>query len=281
MRPAEQGYLLLCCTLGQKNAEPLRLSELRALRRKMRDVSHKDEKRELSPEDLLALGYPEQTAERIVLLLQRRELLQDYLSLLSREKITPITCISEAYPDRLKRLRDEAPAVLFAKGDVSILQNRGIALVGSRALRPDNAVFAATVGAQAAQVGYALVSGNAAGADRTAQEAALIAGGSVISFVADRLTKCCAEQNVVYLSEDGEDVPFSTFRALRRNAFIHALADRAYVAQCTYGRGGTWAGARQNLVHGYSPVYVFRDGSEGEKKLCELGAIPVETPEIR
>ncbi|MCQ2418200.1 MAG: DNA-processing protein DprA [Clostridia bacterium] len=281
MKPQEQGYLLLCCTLGQKDAEPLRLSELRALRRKMHETEPPKRDRELRPEDLLKLGYPEQTAQRIVSLLQRQALLQAYLSELSCKGITPVTCVSSAYPARLKKLGDEAPAVLFAKGDVSLLQKRAIALVGSRDLRPDNAVFAATVGAQAAQAGFALVSGNASGADRAAQEAALIAGGTVISFVADRLEKCRAEKNIVYLSEDGTNVAFSTFRALRRNAFIHALAETTYVAQCAYGHGGTWAGARQNLDHGYSPVFVFQDDTEGPKRLCELGAVAVDTPEIK
>lgn len=281
MTPQEQGYLLLCCTLGKKDAEPLRLSELRALRRKMHEAEAPKQDRELRPEDLLALGYPEPTAQRIVSLLQRQALLQAYLSELSAKGITPVTCASSAYPVQLKKLGDEAPAVLFAKGDVSLLQRRAIALVGARDLRVQNAAFAAAVGAQAAQAGFALVSGNAPGADRTAQEAALIAGGTVISFIADRLEKCCAEDNIVYLSEDGTNSAFSTFRALRRNAFIHALAEKTYVAQCNYGRGGTWAGTTQNLTHGYSPVFVFRDGTEGQKQLCELGAVAVDTPEIR
>lgn len=280
MKPQEQGYLLLCCALGQKDAEPLRLSELRALRRKMHEAEFPKQDRELRPEDLLTLGYPEPTAQRIVGLLQRQELLQAYLSELSAKGITPVTCVSSTYPERLKKLGDEAPAVLFAKGDVSLLQRRAIALVGARDLRQANAAFAATVGAQAAQAGVALVSGNAVGADQTAQEAALIAGGTVISFVADRLEKCRAEDNIVYLSEDGTNVSFSTFRALRRNAFIHALAEETYVAQCTYGRGGTWAGTTQNLTHGYSPVFVFRDGTEGPKRLCELGAVAIDVPEI-
>lgn len=281
MRPAEQGYVLLCCSMGQKDAEPLRLSELRALRRKMRDASPQNEDRDLRAEDLIALGYPEQTANRIIGLLQRKDRLQDYLQSLVQKGITPVTCISETYPVRLlQKLGDEAPAVLFAKGDVSLLKTKAIALVGSRELRAPNAEFAAKVGIEAARAGYALVSGNAPGADRTAQTTALIAGGTVISFIADQLEKCPVEPGIVYLSEDGENASFSSFRALRRNAFIHALAEKTFVAQCAYGRGGTWAGTTQNLTHGYSPVYVFRDETEGQKKLVELGAIGIIAPEI-
>ena len=77
------------------------------------------------------------------------------------------------------------------------------------------------------------------------------------------------------MSEDGFDLPFSTPRALRRNRLIHAMGEKTLVAQASLETGGTWAGTTDNLRRGYSPVFVFDDGSEAANALSSLGAQPV------
>ena len=104
---------------------------------------------------------------------------------------------------------------------------------------------------RAAEEGLTLVSGNARGADRTAQEACLAAGGRVISIVADELSKQARRRNLLYLSEDDFDGAFSTQRALSRNRCIHALGRMVFVAQSDFGHGGTWDGTVKNLRFGW------------------------------
>ena len=104
-------------------------------------------------------------------------------------------------------------------------------MVGSRELGEENRIFAENVGRQAALQGYVLVSGNAKGADSTAQESCLTGGGSVICVVADELEKHPVQKNVLYLSEDGFDMVFSPYRALQRNRIIHSLGSCTFVAQ--------------------------------------------------
>jgi DegV family protein with EDD domain len=58
---------------------------------------------------------------------------------------------------------------------LEILKSPGISLVGSRDLNPINEEFAREAGKQAALQSYTLVSGNARGADKTAQNACLAA----------------------------------------------------------------------------------------------------------
>ena len=149
--------------------------------------------------------------------------------------------------------------------------------MGSRDLAPDNLAFAEEVGKQAARQGYVLVSGNARGADRAAQESCLTHGGAVISVVADRLIEHPVQENVLYLSEDGYDLEFTSHRALKRNRVIHALSEQVFVAQCNYGKGGTWDGAKNNLRYGWSHVFCFRDGSKGIAELEQMGAVCVES----
>ena len=120
--------------------------------------------------------------------------------------------------------------------------------------------FAARVGELAAQHGLTLISGNARGADTVAQESCLRAGGCVISVVADSLLRQRPRERVLYLSELGYDLPFTSQRALSRNRLIHSMAQATFVAQCSNGTGGTWDGTCRNLRGGWSPVYCLPDG---------------------
>jgi predicted Rossmann fold nucleotide-binding protein DprA/Smf involved in DNA uptake len=219
------------------------------------------------------MGYGKEMAQRIVRLLSEDDRLDHYLRRGKNYGCTPLTRVSDGYPMALRRrLGLDSPGVLWAKGDLSLLATPTISLVGSRDLHPENRAFAQEVGRQAALQGYTLVSGNARGADRTAQESCLAAGGNVISVVADELFQHTPPEHMLYLSEEDFDLPFSALRALSRNRCIHALSDKTLVAQCTLGTGGTWDGTVKNLRFGWSKVFCFDDGSESAIQLEQMGA---------
>ena len=140
--------------------------------------------------------------------------------------------------------------------------------------------FAREVGRQAALQGYVLVSGNARGADRTAQESCLAAGGDVIAVVADELDRYAPKAHMLYVSEDGFDLPFSSQRALSRNRLIHCMGIRTFVAQSGYQRGGTWDGTVKNLRFGWSQVFCFEDGSAAAGLLRDMGAEGVNLEDL-
>ena len=193
----------------------------------------------------------------------------------------PITRVSDRYPQILRqRLGLDSPGCLWARGDVEILNTPAISLVGCRELSEPNREFAEAVGYQAAEQGLTLVSGNARGADRAAQDACLRAGGRVISIVADSLNRF-PPRNMLYLSEDGFDEEFSAQRALSRNRCIHALGRMVFVAQCDLHKGGTWSGTVKNLRFGWSPVACFRDGSEAASQLEQMGAYQIGLADLQ
>ena len=97
-------------------------------------------------------------------------------------------------------------------------------------------------------------------------------GGQVIIVVADELMHQNSRTNVLYLSEEGFDMPFTSPRALSRNRVIHALGQKTIVAQSSLAMGGTWSGTVHNLRNRWSPVYCFRDGSEAARQLEQMGA---------
>ena len=281
MKAAERGFLLLNSHLGDAQRKPLTTAQLRTLARRMQTAERVDAERDVVPADLVALGYSREMAVGIVMLLSEERLLSDYLKRAASCNCVPVTRVSEDYPLLLrKRLGLDSPGCLWLKGDVSLLKQPMVALVGSRNLAQRNESFAAEVGRQAALQGYVLVSGNARGADRTAQDACLAAGGQVISVVADELCRHPVQERILYVSEDGFGEEFSAQRALSRNRIIHALGLKTFVAQSSLKMGGTWDGTVKNLRGGWSDVYCFCDGSEAMVQLEQMGANLIQMDEL-
>ena len=279
MRQTERGLLLLCCPLGDSLAGALSLAQARELSRRARAavIGEEDPFRDVTVKDVRRLGYSEYEAGHIVSLLGRERQLDGYLLAAEKAGVTVITRLDNRFPRKLReQLGARCPAALFCRGDLRLLQRPCISVVGSRHLAQPGAQFAAQAGCLAAKEGFTLCSGDAMGADRTAQEACLSNGGSVLIFPATELVYCPVRENVLYAAEGGFELGFSAQRALGRNRFIHAMGEKTLVAQTSFGKGGTWNGSLDNLQHEYSPLFVFDDGSEGARALCARGATPVQ-----
>lgn len=273
MTRLDQGFLLLTSHLGDPTRKPLTVAQLRELVNRIDLLDDEQKEEELTPRHLIRMGYERPMAEHIVELLEEELRLLHYEERAEKCGCIPVTRAGEDYPNALRRrLGKDSPGCLWLKGDPEILLRPRIALVGSRDLREPNLEFAREAGRQAAQQGIVLVSGNARGADREAQRACLDSGGQVISVVADSLAEHTRKDNVLYLSEEDFDAPFTAQRALLRNRVIHALGSITLAAQCTFRKGGTWDGSTRNLRHRWSPLFCFRDGSEASIELEQMGA---------
>lgn len=273
MTGRERGFLLLTSKLGDPNRRVLTMSQLRDLTLRARQMGKPAVDRDMTLEDLMRLGCSRSFSARVLMLLEEEDRLDRYLLTGEREGCAAVTRLTECYPASLREAMGvDAPGSLWAKGDLTVLEGPMVALVGSRDLNEENRAFAYEVGRQAARQGYTLVSGNARGADSVAQNACLSHGGRVISIVADRLCSQRPAQRILYLSEEGFDMPFSSHRALSRNHVIHALGEKVFVAQCSWGKGGTWSGTTDNLRRNRRPVFCYDDGSPAMKELQQLGA---------
>lgn len=273
MSAVKQGFLLLCSHLGNPQRKPLTTAQLRMLFQRVQQHPKPAEDRGLACADLTALGYSQCEAQRILSLLCDEELLNMYLRRAEDCHCYPLCRTDSIYPTALRqRLGQEAPGCLWYRGNVALFDTPLISVVGSRNLRPENQYFARLVGQEAARQGYTLVAGNARGADQTAQNACLEAGGSVICVVADELNVHQADSRILYVSEEDFDAPFSAQRALSRNRIIHALGRRTFVVQSTLNHGGSWDGTVKNLRSGWSPVFCFNDGRESTLALEQMGA---------
>ena len=276
MTPREQGFLLLTGYLGDPERRPLTVPQFRKLATMAAAMEKPVAERELTVEDLQAIGCSTAFARRVADLLSQQTQLQWYLKGGSYAGCYPLTRLGEDYPQHLRKtLGLDAPGTLWTKGDRSLLPNPTVSVVGSRDLAPENLAFAKELGRQAALQGYTLVSGNARGADRTAQDSCLENGGKVISIVADELSVHPEQENILYISEEGYDLPCTTQRALSRNRVIHGFSEKTFVVQCTLGKGGTWSGTKDNLNHNRSQVFYFDDGTEASRELSQMGAVAI------
>lgn len=282
MTGPRQGFLLLTSSLGDPERKPLSVAQFRNLAKRVAESEREDGFRDLQIGDLVKLGYDTPMAERIYCLLCDTNRLREYLRRARDCDCCPVTRLDPEYPLSVrKRMGLDSPGVLWAKGDVSLLNRPAVAVIGSRELRNENAKFAMEAGYQIAKQGYVLVSGNAKGADQTAQAACLESGGSVISIVADSLQKQPLVRNVLYLSLDAFDASFCAQRALHRNHVIHSMASLTVAAQCTLGKGGTWDGILTNLKNGWNPVCIFADGSEAAADLQNRGVQTVSVDDLQ
>jgi len=223
--------------------------------------------------------------EQMRRLLARGFLLSQAVERWSQRAIWVMSRADPAYPRRLKKqLGTAAPPVLYGCGEPGLLDAGGLAVVGSRNV--DDALIAYTeaVGRLAADSRRAIVSGGARGVDEASMRGAITHGGKAIGVVADTLAKAALkadyrdslrEQRLVLVSPYDPSAGFNVSHAMQRNKLIYALSDAALVVNADVDKGGTWAGAKEQLDHlNFVRVYVRQAGerSPGLEALRSSGA---------
>jgi predicted Rossmann fold nucleotide-binding protein DprA/Smf involved in DNA uptake len=231
------------------------------------------------------LGVGPEAATRLAQLLARGGQLAFELERLASHGIWVLTRADEPYPPRLKKLLlGQAPPVLCGAGPQTALREPSLAVVGSRDAAPDALAFARTLGGCCARQRIAIVSGGARGIDLEAILGAVDAGGTAIGVTVEPLERLVRRAQLrSALSDDALTLvtPFHPSarwhagNAMRRNRLVYVMAQAAVVAATAAEKGGTWAGAIENLQHHWVPLYVRSDGSDGSRELARAGAIPI------
>lgn len=297
LSPNTQAILLLTAPLiagrGTASSDLLSPGEYKRLARHLREIQRQ-------PADLLSADaaeilracQPVIDESRLQKLLKRGFLLGQVIERWQTRAIWVVSRADAEYPRRLKaRLREDAPAVLYGCGDMALLETGGLAVVGSRHVDDALIDYTMAVGQLAARAGRTLVSGGAKGIDQAAMRGALEAGGKVCGVLADSLEKTCMKREHRNLLLDGQLVLISPYdpsagfnvgNAMQRNKLIYALADTSLVVSSDLNKGGTWAGAVEQLdKHKFIPVFVRSTGesSTGLDGLRKKGALPWPNPQ--
>jgi len=201
--------------------------------------------------------------------------------------ILPIT--SKDYSPILKKNlgRTYAPPVIYTKGNLQIMKEQSIAIVGSRKANKTSLDFTDNVAKKASKDFKAVVSGFAKGVDKQALDSALKYKGQSIIVLPQGIStfksgfkkyyKQIIDGDVLVLSSFYPKAPWSVQLAMGRNPIIYGLASEIYVAESSE-KGGTWSGVIDGLKKGRR-IYV-RKPVHGEKNanglLISKGGIAVD-----
>jgi predicted Rossmann fold nucleotide-binding protein DprA/Smf involved in DNA uptake len=285
-----QAIALVCSSLaaqGDRDLKPLTPSEWRKLAGDLHSAK-------LRPRDLVAmppeeireaLGYSVEGANRLAGLLARGGQLAIELERLAGRGIWLLTRADEGYPPLLKtRLGPKAPPVLFGAGPQSALQAPAIAIVGSRDVSEDGLEFSSDLGRRCAEVGFGVVSGGARGVDLAAMSGAVGGGGIAVGVTVDPLERlvgrkelrsAIADELLTLATPFHPAARWHAGNAMSRNRLIYAMSQAAVVVASSPGRGGTRSGALENLKASWVPLFVWDDGSPGNRKLIAEGGWPL------
>jgi len=180
---------------------------------------------------------------------------------------------SPGYPAFLTvALGDQAPLLLFYRGNEALLESPGAGIVGTRKPTREAGRLAAASAELFAGEGIPVVSGGAAGVDLAAHEAALKSDGSTIVILPEGLQiydppsvlrAGVAHGQVLLVSEFLPTDGWQTHRAMTRNRTIAACSALVCVIE-PREKGGSMFTAEQALIGG-KPVFYWggacRDGA--------------------
>jgi DNA processing protein len=213
------------------------------------------------------------------------------------------------FPASLQQIPD-APGLLFALGQIGLLQQPAVALVGSRDHTAYGAQVCAMIGGGAARAGLVVVSGMARGLDAVAHSSALDAGGASIGVLGNGLGVIYPAANrVLYERMSSEGLLLTEFPPgerphagsfPRRNRLISALARVTVVVEAAHGSGalitaGTALDQGRDVMAVPGPITsrtsggtnaLIRDGAHPLLELNDLfqfysEAAPAATPPAR
>lgn len=297
LTPNTQAILLLTAPLvagrGDLSAKLLSLGEYNRLARLLRE-------KQKQPADLIESDASELTSlcaqqfgnERLEALLGRGFLLSQAVERWSARSIWVISRADPTYPKRLKtRLKEDAPPLLYGCGELTLLEKGGLAVVGSRHVNEELINYTEGIGKLAAEAHRTLISGGAKGIDKAAINGALQAGGESVAVMSDSLERAAVahenreplmDHRLVLVSPYDPAAGFNVGNAMQRNKVIYAIADAGLVVTSDFEKGGTWAGAIEQLekFH-FVPVFV-RNGNQagrGNSALIHHGGVPWPNPQ--
>ena len=200
----------------------------------------------------------------------------------------------DEFPDALRKTVNEEgkldpPLLLWYRGDLSITQLPGLAVIGTREASPEGVAGGTYLSGEFANRGFNIVSGLAVGCDTCGHKGALKVGGKTTAILANGLdsdsiyppeNKDLAEEIVekggLLLSEYPVGTPVNRYSLVARDRLQSGLALATLVVQ-TGVNGGTMHAATATLQAG-KPLFtmLFKDDATNNDEKCLGNALLVK-----
>lgn len=160
-----------------------------------------------------------------------------------------VSYLDQDFPTKFRKM-DDPPAVIYAMGDMSCLEEKAIAVIGTREPIEYGARIAKRLGLVLGRDGYTVVSGLAYGCDEFGHKGCLDAQGKTVAVMAGGLDKVYPAKNrelAQRIVETGGcliseyPVYFKPFRStfVERDRLQSGLSEGLIVVE-TDEKGGTW-----------------------------------------
>lgn len=237
----------------------------------------------------------EEQLQRLSLPLDLREMAlrvyrDQHLAALSRKvkgQCQVVSFFDCLYPEKLRQIY-RPPLLLFARGDLKLLQTKIVAIVGARQASNYSRQVIWGLMPDLVKKGWTVASGLASGADGMAHRAALAKRGATIAVVGNGLNFYYPQQNHalqdkiidkgLVVSEYLPDTPPRPFRFPQRNRILAGISDSVLVTEARARSGSliTANFAVQENRNVYAvPGPITSSLSQGTNHLLEEGATPI------
>lgn len=198
-----------------------------------------------------------------------------------------ISFFDDVYPEQLRQIY-RPPLVLFAQGDVNLLQHKIVTIVGSRMATSYSHSVLTKLVPHLVKQGWVIASGLAKGVDVMAHQAALTSEGKTIAVVGNGLNHFYPLSNYhvqeqidrrgLILSEYLPDTPPRPFRFPQRNRILAGIAQKVIITEAQENSGSLITAnlALQENRDIYAvPGPIDKELSAGPNELIAAGAIPI------
>ena len=289
MNRNSNAILTLCCHLSTVDGvAPLEPKEWSLLANKlMQNQIEPGDLFDFSVNDLTQnIGLNNEEAERIIRLIDRNASLSFTLGEYENMGIYALTRADVNYPSKLKKkLGASCPPIFYYAGDLGLLDHSFIGYVGSRTVNDEDIRFTQKTVEKTFANGYGVVSGGAKGIDTYSEETILSLGGIAVEYLSDSMLKKMKKSEIVrkiqskhllLLSVVNPDAGFNVGIAMMRNRYIYAQSEGTVVVRSEYNKGGTWAGAVENLKHEWCLEMCRNINCQGNRALIQKGAVPID-----
>ena len=219
--------------------------------------------------------------------------IDDYFSIINsynENKIQTIKYTDKEFPQKLLKIKNP-PYLLYCKGDVNLLNEKLISVIGTRNISENGKIIADKIVTDLVNSRYVIVSGLAKGTDSVVHSATLAAKGKTIAVLPGSITKILPASNKklgenisntgLVISEITERVVVHKGRFIERNRITSGISEAVVVIE-SGEKGGSIRQAEIAIEQG-KPVFVVTaderntDAYPGYKKLISIGAIGVDS----
>lgn len=196
-------------------------------------------------------------------------------SIISRSEKDGIGVVSyydDEFPEILRHCmneegKEDPPIVLYYKGDWSVTQMPGLAVIGTREMLKEGEKAGKYLAGEFVKRGFCIVSGLAIGCDTSGHRGALDAGGKTIAFLAHGLdsiyppentdlAKEIVEKGGLLISEYPIGTPVNRYALVARDRLQAGMSFATLVVH-TGIQGGTMHAVNTTIVEN-KPVYVVK-----------------------